>query len=173
MWAQLAGSSPYSAWFTVISACFPGTPRSVMQKMQNSFPLSIKLPVGSGAKRNALCKANRIASTAAPNAASQRAPRKVKEKSKSPAPSAAIPLSAKAEIMAAGLTVGELIPQDDSDKPENVVLETDPLPCVKDASVSSMGNGGGSPTFAQGGGKTTEKLPEIFKHIEKVLNNEA
>lgn len=44
---------------------------------------------------------------------------------------------------------------------------------VKDASVSSMGNGGGSPTFAQGGGKTTEKLPEIFKHIEKVLNNEA
>ena len=40
---------------------------------------------------------------------------------------------------------------------------------VKDAAISSDGNGGGSPTFAQGGGKTTDKLPEIFKHIEKVI----
>ena len=46
--------------------------------------------------------------------------------------------AAKAEIMAAGLTVGELIPQDDSDKPENVVLETDPLPGVKVASGSRV-----------------------------------
>lgn len=44
---------------------------------------------------------------------------------------------------------------------------------VKDAAISSNGNGGGSPTFAQGGGKTTEKLDEIFEHIEKVLKNEA
>lgn len=40
---------------------------------------------------------------------------------------------------------------------------------VKDAAISSDGNGGGSPTFAQGGGKTADKLPEIFKHIEKVI----
>ncbi len=43
---------------------------------------------------------------------------------------------------------------------------------VKDASISSNGNGGGSPTFAQGGGKTTAMLNEIFTHVEKVLKNE-
>ncbi len=43
---------------------------------------------------------------------------------------------------------------------------------VKDASISSNGNGGGSPTFAQGGGKDISMLPEIFKHVEKVLRNE-
>lgn len=43
---------------------------------------------------------------------------------------------------------------------------------VKEASISSDGNGGGSPTFAQGGGKRQTALPEIFAHIEKVLNNE-
>ncbi len=43
---------------------------------------------------------------------------------------------------------------------------------VKDASISSAGNGGGSPTFAQGGGKNTTALQEIYKHIEKVLNND-
>ena len=44
---------------------------------------------------------------------------------------------------------------------------------VKDAAISSNGNGGGSPTFAQGGGKTIDKLNEIFEHVEKVLKNEA
>ena len=43
---------------------------------------------------------------------------------------------------------------------------------VKDAAVSSNGNGGGSPTFAQGGGKSLEALQKIYDHIEKVLNNE-
>jgi len=43
---------------------------------------------------------------------------------------------------------------------------------VKDASISSDGNGGGSPTFAQGGGKNTESLEKIFEHVEKVLRNE-
>ena len=40
---------------------------------------------------------------------------------------------------------------------------------VKDASVSSDGNGGGSQKFAQGGGKTTKFIPEIIEHIEKVI----
>lgn len=40
---------------------------------------------------------------------------------------------------------------------------------VKDAAISSNGNGGGSPTFAQGGGKTTDKIDEIIRHIEKVI----
>ena len=43
---------------------------------------------------------------------------------------------------------------------------------VKEASISSNGNGGGSPTFAQGGGKTQDTLDDIFAHIEKVLRNE-
>lgn len=43
---------------------------------------------------------------------------------------------------------------------------------VKDAAVSSNGNGGGSPTFAQGGGKTKDALPKIYTHIEKVLRDE-
>lgn len=43
---------------------------------------------------------------------------------------------------------------------------------VKDASISSNGNGGGSPKFAQGGGKTFKNIDEIIKHIEKVINNE-
>ena len=38
---------------------------------------------------------------------------------------------------------------------------------VKNASVKSLGNGGGSPTFAQGGGKTTKYLDEIFKLVKE------
>ena len=37
---------------------------------------------------------------------------------------------------------------------------------VKNASVKSLGNGGGSPTFAQGGGKTIEFLDEILENIK-------
>ena len=42
---------------------------------------------------------------------------------------------------------------------------------VKDAALRSEGNGGGSPTFAQGGGKTTKEIDSIVEHIEKVINN--
>ena len=38
---------------------------------------------------------------------------------------------------------------------------------VKEASVRSLGNGGGSPTFAQGGGKTIEFIDAIFEDIRK------
>ncbi|MBQ6497474.1 MAG: alanine--tRNA ligase [Bacilli bacterium] len=40
---------------------------------------------------------------------------------------------------------------------------------VKDASLRSEGNGGGSPKFGQGGGKSADKVEEIVKHIEKVI----
>ena len=40
---------------------------------------------------------------------------------------------------------------------------------VKNASVRSLGNGGGSPTFAQGGGKTLEFIDEIFDNIRKEI----
>ena len=42
---------------------------------------------------------------------------------------------------------------------------------VKDASLRSHGNGGGSPKFAQGGGKTTQEISEIINHIEKVIKD--
>ena len=40
---------------------------------------------------------------------------------------------------------------------------------VKEASTTSSGNGGGSPTFAQGGGKTSEYLDDIYESIIKVI----
>ena len=43
---------------------------------------------------------------------------------------------------------------------------------VKEASTLSLGNGGGSPTFAQGGGKTTKEIDKIFNKIIKDLENE-
>ena len=42
---------------------------------------------------------------------------------------------------------------------------------VKDASLRSHGNGGGSPKFAQGGGKTAQEISEIINHIEKVIKD--
>ena len=40
---------------------------------------------------------------------------------------------------------------------------------VKEASLLSEGRGGGSPSFAQGGGRTTTKLEEIIQKIEGVI----
>ena len=40
---------------------------------------------------------------------------------------------------------------------------------VKEAATMSLGNGGGSPTFAQGAGKKLDKIEEIFTKIEKDL----
>ena len=42
---------------------------------------------------------------------------------------------------------------------------------VKEASTMALGNGGGSPTFAQGAGKDIERIDEIFKKIEKDIKN--
>ena len=43
---------------------------------------------------------------------------------------------------------------------------------VKNACVTSGGNGGGSPKFAQGAGKTVEEIENIFNKIIKDLENE-
>lgn len=42
---------------------------------------------------------------------------------------------------------------------------------VKQASLESEGNGGGSNHFAQGGGKTIDKLDTIFEYVRKELEN--
>jgi alanyl-tRNA synthetase len=43
---------------------------------------------------------------------------------------------------------------------------------LKDACTKASGNGGGSPTFAQGAGHDISKIEEIFDSIKKDLNNE-
>ena len=43
---------------------------------------------------------------------------------------------------------------------------------VKEASTLSLGNGGGSPKFAQGAGKTAKEINNIFSKIIKDLENE-
>ena len=43
---------------------------------------------------------------------------------------------------------------------------------VKESSTLSLGNGGGSKTFARGGGKTISKLDDVFDYIEASLENE-
>ena len=43
---------------------------------------------------------------------------------------------------------------------------------VKEAAVMSLGNGGGSNTFAQGAGKTTDKIDEVFELIKSELSHE-
>ena len=40
---------------------------------------------------------------------------------------------------------------------------------VKNASLKSLGNGGGSNSFAQGGGKTLEFLDEIFEYVKEEI----
>lgn len=43
---------------------------------------------------------------------------------------------------------------------------------VKDSADTIGGNGGGSKTFAQGGGYDVDKLDLVFDHLEKVLNDD-
>ena len=43
---------------------------------------------------------------------------------------------------------------------------------LKEATIKSNGNGGGSPTFAQGAGKDSSKIKEIFENIKKGIENE-
>lgn len=43
---------------------------------------------------------------------------------------------------------------------------------IKEVSLAAGGNGGGSPTFASGGGKDISKLKEIYEYVEKEITNE-
>ncbi len=42
---------------------------------------------------------------------------------------------------------------------------------VKEAATTSLGNGGGSPSFAQGGGKTVKEIQNIFTDVREELKN--
>ena len=44
-------------------------------------------------------------------------------------------------------------------------------PIVKEASQLAGGNGGGSPTFAQGGGVSSDNLDKIEKNIIKAIKD--
>ena len=72
--------------------------------------------------------------------------------------------AARAEIIAAGLTVGELIPQDDSDKPANTVIETNPLPGVKVASGTKV-------DITYSSGQQSVKTVEVFLALPDVSND--
>ena len=43
---------------------------------------------------------------------------------------------------------------------------------AKEASMMANGNGGGSPTFAQGGGKDASKVREVLENVENSLRHE-
>ena len=43
---------------------------------------------------------------------------------------------------------------------------------AKEASIVAGGNGGGSPTFAQGGGKDASKVSEVLENVENSLRHE-
>lgn len=72
--------------------------------------------------------------------------------------------AARAEIIAAGLTVGELIPQDDSDKPADTVIETNPLPGVKVASGTKV-------DITYSSGQQSVKTVEVFLALPDVSND--
>ena len=74
--------------------------------------------------------------------------------------------AAKAEIIAAGLTVGELIPQDDSDKKENVVIETNPLPGVKVASGTKV-------DITYSTGKQSTKSIDVIVNLPKNVDQDV
>lgn len=73
--------------------------------------------------------------------------------------------AAKADILAAGLQVGEITMKDDSDKPENTVIETNPLPGVpvdKDSKVN----------LVVSSGKQSEKTLEANIHLPQSVTHD-
>lgn len=73
--------------------------------------------------------------------------------------------AAKADIIAAGLTVGEVTAQDDSDKAENLVIETNPLPGVKVASGTKV-------DIIYSSGKQSEKTIDVILNLPKDVNED-
>lgn len=77
---------------------------------------------------------------------------------------------AKTAIVAAGLTVGEVTPRDDTGKAKDTVIETNPLPTVKVPKGSAV-------KIVYSSGNTTQKTAEVNvqlpKNVDKDINLKA
>ncbi|MDF1495073.1 Stk1 family PASTA domain-containing Ser/Thr kinase [Caproiciproducens sp. CPB-2] len=72
---------------------------------------------------------------------------------------------AKTEIIAAGLTVGDITAQDDSDKAKDVVIETSPLPGVQVVKGSAV-------SIVVSSGKKSEKSIDVFVKLPKEVTHD-
>ncbi len=73
--------------------------------------------------------------------------------------------AAKSDILAAGLVVGEVRERDDSDKPEDTVIESNPLPGVSVAKGSSV-------DLYVSSGKKSEKTIEVYVQLPQGVDQD-
>ena len=73
--------------------------------------------------------------------------------------------AAKSDILAAGLTIGEVKERDDSDKPKDTVIESDPLPGVPLAKGSSV-------DLYISSGKKSEKTIEVYVQLPQGVDED-
>ena len=73
--------------------------------------------------------------------------------------------TAKSEIVAAGLTVGDITTQDDSNKAKDVVIETTPLPGVQVAKGSAV-------AIVVSSGKKSQKSIDVFVQLPKEVTHD-
>ncbi|MGX8702466.1 Stk1 family PASTA domain-containing Ser/Thr kinase [Caproiciproducens sp.] len=72
---------------------------------------------------------------------------------------------AKTEIIAAGLTVGDITARDDSDKAKDVVIETSPLPGVQAVKGSAV-------SIVVSSGKKSEQSIDVFVKLPKEVTHD-
>ncbi len=74
--------------------------------------------------------------------------------------------AAKSDILAAGLTIGEVKERDDSDKPKDTVIESDPLPGVPVSKGSSV-------DLYISSGKKSEKSIEVYVQLPQGVDEDV
>lgn len=74
--------------------------------------------------------------------------------------------AAKTDIIAAGLTIGDIDYRDDSDKAKDTVLETDPLPTVAVAEGTAV-------NIVVSSGKQSEKTIEVYIELPKNVSEDV
>lgn len=74
--------------------------------------------------------------------------------------------AAKTDIIAAGLTIGDIEYRDDSDKAKDTVLETDPLPTVAVAEGTAV-------NIVVSSGKQSEKTIEVYIELPKNVSEDV
>lgn len=73
--------------------------------------------------------------------------------------------AAKSDILAAGLTIGEVKERDDSDKPKDTVIESDPLPGVPVVKGSAV-------NLYISSGKKSEKTIEVYVQLPQGVDED-